>query len=334
MEVGIFSCYEKVFTLTEQLLLLKKAELKAKLEDSKHAAMALLGLPILLTIFLLFFSRMFLKRAIVKPIKDILHATSEISSGHSDHKVPEMGAAELATLSQAINKMAEELSLSQDALVGTEKQAPMGLLVPILAHNIRNPLASILATAQVTDSPKLDPDTRESLQGIISTVDRLERWTGSLLAYLHPIKAQQGCYQQSIARCHRTFTTKTARKIIQTKVTTIPTPFDVFLTDEHLSEQALYNLLLNEIDASPKTVIILLKVDFTGSVILITINDQGSGMPFTPDPHTISPGPTTKRFTSLGIPFAFKVCEVLAGNLQFRPNLQCGTEVLISLPRA
>lgn len=38
--------------------------------------------------------------------------------------------------------------------------------------------------------PQNDIDTRESLEGIINTVDRLERWTGSLLAYLLPIKPQ------------------------------------------------------------------------------------------------------------------------------------------------
>ncbi len=86
--------------------------------------------------------------------------------------------------------MAGELARSQEALIRTEKQAAQGLLVPMLAHNIRNPLASIRATAQVTDTPGLDPETRESLQAIFNTVDRLERWTGSLLAYLHPLKPQ------------------------------------------------------------------------------------------------------------------------------------------------
>ena len=337
MEVGIFSSYEKVSTRTEQLLLVKKAELKAKLQDSKHAAMTLLGLPILLAMLLLFFSRIFLKRAIVKPINDILHATGEISSGHLNYKVPETGAAELVTLSSAINKMAEDLSLSQDALVRTEKQAAMGLLVPMLAHNIRNPLASIRATAQVTDSPILDTDTRESLQGIIDTVDRLERWTGSLLAYLHPIKPELNrvAISKVLQGATAPLQQKLREKSLQLQLPIIPAAFEVLLTDEHLLEQALYNLLLNAIDASPKSSAIELNVNFTESTITITIDDQGAGMPFTPDPHAISPGPTTKRFgTGLGIPFAFKVCEVLAGDLQFRQNSKGGTQVLMSLPRA
>ena len=144
----------------------------------------------ILAVLLLVFSRIFLKRSIAKPIQDILKATSEISAGNLHHKAPDEDIDELASLSKAINEMAGKLIISQESLVRTEKQAAQGLLVPMLAHNIRNPLASIRATAQVLDEPELDTETRESLRGIINTVDRLERWTGALLAYLHPLKPQ------------------------------------------------------------------------------------------------------------------------------------------------
>lgn len=336
MEVGIFSSYEKVSSHTEQLLIIKKAELKAKLQESKQAAMALLVLPILLAIFLLFFSRVFLKREIVRPISDILQATNEISLGRLQHKVPVNGAEELATLAQSINKMADDLMTSQDALVRTEKQAAMGLLVPMLAHNIRNPLASIRATAQVAISPEQDTDTRESLQGIMDTVDRLERWTGSLLAYLHPIKPQLNTVsiykviQGAVAPLQQ----KIRKKSLALSLPIISPSSDKLLTDEHLLEQALYNLLLNAVDASAKGKKISVDIQFKPNLVSFIITDQGPGMPFTPDPHAASPGPTTKRFgTGLGIPFAFKVCEVLAGNLAFKAGINGGTDVTLSLPR-
>ncbi len=190
METGIFARYETVSQRAEDLLKLKQDELKNRLDDAKQTSILLLGIPILLAGLLLILSRRFLKREIVNPINAIMHATAEISAGNLTHKAPEAGAAELATLSQEINKMAEDLAESRDALVRSEKQAALGLLVPMLAHNIRNPLASIRATAQVIDIPVDDKDNQESLKGIINSVDRLERWTGSLLAYLHPIKPQ------------------------------------------------------------------------------------------------------------------------------------------------
>ena len=182
LESGVFQRYEIISARAERLLVTKQQELQERLQDAKRTSITLLTIPLILAVLLLLFSRVFLKRAIVRPIESVLHATTEISAGRLEHKAPEAGTAELVTLARAINHMAEELAHSQEALIRTEKQAAQGLLVPMLAHNIRNPLASIRATAQVADNSELDPDIREALQGIMKSVDRLERCTGSLLA--------------------------------------------------------------------------------------------------------------------------------------------------------
>lgn len=335
IETGIFSRYEDVSKRAELLLSLKQTELKTRLADAKSNSIAILSIPVLLAGILLFFSRLFLKKSIVNPINAMMLATQEISAGNLAHKVPETGAEELATLSQEINKMAEDLSLSRDALVRTEKQAALGLLVPMLAHNIRNPLASIRATAQIVDTPEHDKDTRESLQGIINTVDRLERWTGALLAYLNPIKPQLNPAKLSniVQGVTGLLDQKLTEKNIRL-VTDLSAVHSTILTDEHLLEQVLYNLLLNAIEASPKQASIYLNASLINHVLEITIRDEGSGMPFVPDPHALSPGPTTKRFgTGLGIPFAFKVCEVLNGQVAFMAAQPNGTLIHIRLPQ-
>jgi nitrogen fixation/metabolism regulation signal transduction histidine kinase len=64
------------------------------------------------------------------------------------------------------------------------------------------------------------------------------------------------------------------------------------------------------------------------------ILDRGTGMPFTPEPGNLSPGPSTKRFgTGLGIPFTFKVCEALGGSIAYAARDGGGTSVSILLPR-
>lgn len=159
IETGLFNHYEGILAHTEQLLNQKQVELNKQLTNTKHTSTILLIIPLLLAVLLLIFSRKFLKCAIVKPIESVLKATSEISSGHLNHRAPAGGAAELAAVSQAINVMADRLTTSQEALVRTEKQAAQGLLAPMLAHNIRNPLASIRATAQMLQDPEHDAET-------------------------------------------------------------------------------------------------------------------------------------------------------------------------------
>ena len=335
IETGIFSQYEAVSKRAEDLLTLKQIELKKRLNEAKYASIAVLLIPILLAGFLLILSRLFLKRAIVNPINAIMQATNEISAGNLQHQVPESGAAELAILSKQINHMAAELQTNRDALVRTEKQAAMGLLVPMLAHNIRNPLASIRATAQVLDDPAHDEDTRESLLGIINTVDRLERWTGGLLAYLHPVKPQLKTtrFDSILEGAMLPLTQRIRDKNITLIKKILPTDIEI-RTDEHLMEQVIYNLMLNAIDASPNGSNMTISAQLMDRIFICSLRDEGSGMPFTPDPHTLSPGPSTKRFgTGLGIPFAFKVCEVLGGNITFEAVLPQGTSITLSLPQ-
>ena len=335
IETGIFSHYESVSKRAEDLLTLKQNELKTRLAEAKESAITVLIIPILLAGLLLFLSRIFLKRAIVNPINAVMQATAQISAGNLEHKVPETGAAELVTLSKEINKMADDLQTSRDALVRTEKQAAMGLLVPMLAHNIRNPLASIRATAQVIDIPANDNDTRESVNGIINTVDRLERWTGSLLAYLLPIRPQLKLVKFNEILDGALFPLmQKIRDKNMIIVKNIPANVTDIRTDEHLLEQVFYNLLLNAIDASSKHSTVRISTRFELGALITTISDEGAGMPFTPDPHTSSPGPSTKRFgTGLGIPFAFKVCEVLGGNIIFSPVQPKGTCITLTLPQ-
>lgn len=334
IETGLFKRHEDILTRTEKLLSQKQVELDKQLTDTKRIATILLIIPLILAVLLLIFSRIFLKRAIVKPIEGVLRATSEISAGNLSHRVPEEGVAELSAVSQAINDMADKLASSQEALVRTEKQAAQGLLVPMLAHNIRNPLASIRATAQVMDDPDHDVETRESLHGIIDTVDRLERWTGALLAYLLPLKPQPNTTNMKdiVEGALAPLQQKLKEKSIQLKLPTWPKD-NTFITDQHLLEQVIYNLLLNAIDASKKSGSIEVTLKMTPQTLTLALLDRGCGMPFTPDPSAMS-APTTKRFgTGIGIPFAFKVCDVLGGELKFDVRPDGGTVITILLPK-
>lgn len=335
IETGIFKHYEEVSKRAEYLLMVKQGEIKHRLDEARSNSIAVLSMPLILACILIVYSRRILKNSIVRPINDIMQATNAISTGNLSHQVPEAGAEELAVLSREINKMAEDLAASRDALVKSEKQAALGLLVPMLAHNIRNPLASIRATAQVIDDPLLDKDTLESIQGIMHTVDRLERWTGSLLSYLHPIKPMlnQLLLSSIVQGSLTTLQPKLNEK--QIKVTEDSANIKrLILTDEHLLEQMLYNLLLNAAEASPKGSEIQLACYLENNLLTLVIIDQGPGMPFKPDPHALTPGPTTKRFgTGLGIPFAFKVCEELGGAMSFESNAGTGTRIVITLPQ-
>ena len=335
MESKLLSRFETISTAAENLLALKQQELQISLEQSRRAATMLMSIPVALAIALLLFSHGFLQRAIVRPIAALLRATAEISNGKLEHKAQETGTAELASLSRAINDMATDLAHSREALIRTEKQAAQGALVPVLAHNIRNPLASIRATAQVADGPELDSDTRESLHAIMGAVDRLERWTGGLLAYLHPLKPQLTA--TSLEQLTHGALAPLEQRLKQKSLTVSLQGCEhdtKLMADSHLLEQALYNLLQNAVEASPVSSTINIRCNADIATVTLNILDHGPGMPFTPEFSALVPGPSTKRFgTGLGIPFAFKICEAHGGTIKFASHAEGGTVITLRLPR-
>ncbi len=335
LELAGFGRYEEAFDAIEQLLQLQQSELQNRLVMLNRLAPLLLLLPIFLAVVLLILSRLFMQRAIAQPLSAVQEAASRISRGYLAHKVPEQGAMELITLAQAVNQMADDLATSRESLVRAEKQATLGALVPVVAHNIRNPLASIRATAQIINDPHLSPELREGLIGIINTADRLERWTHSLLSYLHPLQAQRSSCKlpKLMDNVLEILKPRLIEKGIGVERRGWNLQTEVAL-DVQLMEQALHGLLANAVDASPQHGTLDLRIVETRGHVVLTITDQGSGMPFIPEARDLSPGPSTKRYgTGLGIPFAMKVCEAHGGKIEYRVSNPHGTEVKIVLPK-
>jgi signal transduction histidine kinase len=326
--------YEVTFTEIENLLSVEQAALQSRQKWLLTLSPLVLIIPLSAAIGLLLWSRYRLQRDIVLPISAIQHATEMISLGQLEHRAPEHGVEELSRLSQSINQMASDLAESRALQLRSEKQATLAMLVPLMAHNIRNPLASIRATAQVIADPGLPADARDGLTGIIATVDRLEAWTHSLLSYLHPLEPQR--VQCDTARLLSIVIMLLQEKItvknLQVHVMQVDQPVEAWL-DEQLVEQALQGIVANAIEASPDGGSIAVQVHQNPDAVLFIIEDHGPGMPFAPSAPTLAPGPSTKRFgTGLGIPFAMKVCEAHGGFMRFIPGESVGTRVELHIP--
>jgi signal transduction histidine kinase len=327
--------YEDAFRAIERVLLLQQSEQQERLGTLNQLAPLLFVVPILLALALLVLSRLFLTRQVVAPLSELESATRKIASGELAHRVPEVGAEELQRLSQAVNRMAADLEESRASLVRAEKQATLGALRPVVAHNSRNPLASIRATAQVMSRPPVSPEVREGLHGIISTADKLDRWTQSLLNYLHPLAPQRTPCKLSalVDNVVQMLGPKLDQKDLRLQRDGWDRDVEIRV-DPQLIEQALQGLLSNAIEASPSTGRLTIRVNGTAEAAFLSICDEGAGIPFSPTARDLTPGPSTKRFgTGLGIPFAMKVCDVHGGSIAFDNLSPRGTEVRIRLPR-
>jgi signal transduction histidine kinase len=294
--------------------------------------------PIIVAIILLLFSRESLKRGFVRPVQSLVSALHSVGDNAPVIAIDPHGVSEVEDIVRSINEMSRELESSRDALVESERQAALGALVPVVAHNIRNPLASIRATAQLLDSEDANSESKEAQLAIIETVDRLERWVSALVSYLHPLRPQKTltCAAEMFDETVALLEPRLAEK----SVSVAKGSWDANLVvevDADLMEQALYALLSNALEATPSDGTINVSIEPINREMILMISDQGGGIPFIPEPTSLEPGLTTKmRGTGLGIPVAFKICKAHGWSISYEVAPDIGTTVVITaaLPSA
>ena len=291
-------------------------------------------LSVALAVALLLFSRRSLQMRFVNPLRKLVDGTIEVSRGNLAHRIPAEGAEEVRHLASTFGEMTRKLAESQRILVESERQAALGALVPVVAHNIRNPLASIRATAQIMDDSGDGAELAESRRVIIDTVDRLERWVTALLSYLVPLEPRR-------RECRLVDVVEGALAPLESKLRRKTLRIEregwkqdaALAVDPDLLEQAVHALLSNAVEASPAHARIRIELARSDHAVELRIDDEGPGIAFEPDPRELSPGPSTKTGGyGLGIPVAWKICHAHGGTIDVRRRNEGGTRATVFLP--
>ncbi len=328
--------FETLFNEFEQYLQSRQSLLAAEQKRWLSQVFWMSLLPILLALGLLLWSRHFVKKQVLMPLRDVIAGARRVAQGEWRYALSLRGVEDLQHLTAAINQMATELVENHDNLIEARKQAEMAELIPLVAHNIRNPLAGIRAAAQVSlQEENLPASNNEVLQDIIVAVDRLERWVTSLLMYLHPL-------QPHFSDAKLTTLMDNALSLIQPQLadkqlTVIREGWsdDVVTAqlDTNLIEQTLCNLLQNAIEAAPDGSRINLRYLQTDhATACLEIDDLGRGISQTLLPTAKNETKSAKPLHyGLGLPFAQRVMELHHGYLS-HIALQPGTRVRLQLP--
>jgi signal transduction histidine kinase len=279
---------------------------------------------------------------LVRPLQRIGRATGVISTGDLAHRIPVGGADEFGALAGSINAMAASLADNQRRLLAAERFAMVGEMSAYVAHNIRNPLASIRATAQAELLGLANGDPkRESFADIVSATDRLESWVGDLLRSASPVTLERTSESLNdlIERC---------AALARPQLTTKGLHLDLALAadlgpvslDRNKIEQVVIVVLGNAMDASPPGATIRVVSELRPGLdhaarAAIRVEDAGPGIPPDRLAKLFTLFSTSKKSgTGMGLALAQKIVTAHEGTITIASRDGAGTVVEIILPAA
>lgn len=230
-----------------------------------------------------------------------------------------------------------ELKQARAKLLEEETLAAVGRLSSAIAHEIRNPVAMISSSLAMARRCPIDTEQRDEMCDIAAReADRLEKLTTEFLSYARPRQPETSptvvldtlAYVASVCRAHavdrQVAIEVEAAESLEAEL------------DPAQIQQALLNLVMNAVDASPRGAKVRLKSDWDGfSEVKVWVTNSGSQIPETVLPRIFEPFFTTKaRGTGLGLAIARNIARAHGGDLSICSNQPDNICFCLRLPAA
>ena len=231
----------------------------------------------------------------------------------------------------------------EEQIQRAQRLAALGRLAGGLAHEIRNPLGITRAAAQVLQREiGEDRALGEYTQVIQSEIDRIDRLIEQLLAYARPFPLQRGpVHVTDVIERAVALTRAYAAQRGVALATDVSADLPSVEGDAELLHQALVNLLLNGIHATPATGMVAVSAatqdgdNGASAILLVTVRDTGQGISTADLLHIFDPFFTTRADgTGLGLSIVQQIVQEHNGTIEVHSELGTGTSFVLHLPAA
>ena len=256
-------------------------------------------------------------------------------------------AARTGQLQQAMDELTartREVFEAEERLRRAERLAALGQLTTGLAHEIRNPLASIRGAAEILGDGGIGEAQRAEFSRImLEETQRLDRVLGSFLDYARTRKRAGDAAQPAAAELRPVvdkLTTLLGRPLSDAKIeleTHIPDDLPPLAIAEDLLQQVLLNLALNAIQAMRGGGRLTIEAGAAadGGAAWIRVRDTGPGIPAALAGRVFDPFFTTKpQGVGLGLSIVHKIIEGCGGEIVLESGHPGGARFRLMLPCA
>jgi signal transduction histidine kinase len=227
------------------------------------------------------------------------------------------------------------LQINFEAMKRAERLSAIGHLSAGLAHEIRNPLASIAGAASILRRTESNDSKVQRCIEIIESECR--RLNGLLTNFLNFARPRSPHFQKTDVNKLLAEVMELAEHAVNRRQIVLRTDAEPGLTgiecDPEQLRQVLLNLLINAIDASADGSAITLSARLEESCMAICVVDEGSGVTPEDIDKLFDPFFTTKETgTGLGLPVAHQIIGHMGGSLSARRNAGRGMTFSVILP--
>jgi signal transduction histidine kinase len=235
-----------------------------------------------------------------------------------------------------LRRQADLILEIEEQLRRADRLSALGELSAGMAHEIRNPLGSIRAAAEILQDG-IDPaDKRHEFARIlVREVDRLNRVVEDFLRFARPAPVERG--RLDLNEALSAVLQLTRQPALKNSVRTELRPGRVppLAGDREQLKQAFLNLVLNALQAMPQGGVLTVSSEAEGGEARIRFADTGQGIAPENLEKIFNPFFTTRdEGTGLGLAITHRIVQGHGGRIEVESRVGEGTTFTVILPLA
>jgi len=295
----------------------------------------------------------FFVRRVVEPLEKLRDSVEAVGRGDLSHRVEINTNDECGDLALVFNRMVGNLQTSraelektlttlratQSQLVQSEKLSGIGEFVAGVAHELNNPLTTVMGFSEMLHKNCTDEREKHQLDMVHKSARRCHKIVQNLLGFARQRQPERKAVDvNKLLQASAEFLDYQMRTSNVELIFTLAPNLPTTLADAHQLQQVFINILNNArqaIEAHQPSGVIRISTSLDDGVIRVVSHDNGPGIAPENLTKIFNPFFTTKEVgkgTGLGLSLCYGIIREHGGQIDVQSEPGDGAEFIIELP--